>query len=93
MKVQYCEYCLHTYEETPPEDVYINSLLFECKCTWQVLLGGDHLQSVKTMHYAYMTIMKIVICIMENGRLQNDFMRNLSSHHRAAEKVADDLRV
>ena len=30
---------------------------------------------------------------MKNGRLQNDFMRNLSSHHKVAAKVADDHRV
>jgi len=30
---------------------------------------------------------------MGNGRLQNDFMWNLSSHHRIAEKVVDDNRV
>ena len=30
---------------------------------------------------------------MENGRLQNDFMRNLSSLHRVAEKLAYDHRV
>ena len=27
MKVQCCEYCLHTYDEAPPEDVHINDLL------------------------------------------------------------------
>ena len=27
MKVQCCEYCLHTYDEAPPEDVHINSFL------------------------------------------------------------------
>ena len=29
-------------------------------------------------------------CIMKNGRLRNGFMRDLSSHHRITEKVADD---
>jgi len=29
----------------------------------------------------------------ENGRLQNDFMRNLSSHHKVAEKVAHHHEV
>ena len=27
MKVQCCEYCLHTYDKAPPEDVHINDLL------------------------------------------------------------------
>ena len=30
---------------------------------------------------------------MKNGRLPNDFMRNLSSHHKVVEKVADDHQV
>ena len=30
---------------------------------------------------------------MKNGRLRNDFMRNLSSHHKVADKVADDHQV
>ena len=34
-----------------------------------------------------------MICIMENGRLQNDFMQNLSSHHKVVEKVAADNQV
>ena len=39
-------------------------------------------------------------CIMKNGRLRNDFvrdlslhMRNLSSHHKIAEKLADGHQV
>ena len=30
---------------------------------------------------------------MENGRMQNDFMRNLSSHHKVVARVADDHQV
>ena len=32
-------------------------------------------------------------CIMKNGRLQDDLVRDLSSHHRIVEKVADDHQV
>ena len=48
---------------------------------------------MKTMHHAYKKIMKIMICILENGRLQNDFMRNLSSHQKVAAKVEDDHQI
>ena len=54
---------------------------------------GDPLQLMKTIHHAYIDITKIMTCIMKNGRLQDDFMRNLSSHHRIVEKVADDHQV
>ena len=30
---------------------------------------------------------------MRNGRLWNDFMQNLSSHHKEADKVVDDHQV
>ena len=61
---------------------------------------GDPLQPMMTSHYARYDVTKIMTCIMKNGRLQYDFvrdlslhMRNLSSHHRIAEKVADDHQV
>ena len=79
--------------KAPPEDMHNKYFAFECKCTWQVLLCGDPLQLMKTIHHAYKDITKIMTCIMKNGRLRNDFMRNLSSHYRVAEKVADDHQV
>ena len=48
---------------------------------------------MKTIHHAYMKVMKIMTCTMRIGRLQNDFMRDLSSHHKVATKVADDHQV
>ena len=54
---------------------------------------GDPLQPMKTIHHPYTDITKIMTCIMKNERMRNDFMRNLSSHHRIAEKVANDHQV
>ena len=33
---------------------------------------GDPLQLMKTIRHAYKDIMKMMTCIMKNGRLQND---------------------
>ena len=54
---------------------------------------GDPLQLMKIIHHARNDIAKRMTCIMKNGRLWNDFMWNLSSHHRVADKVADDHQV
>ena len=61
---------------------------------------GDPLQLMMTIHHARFDITKIMTCIMKNGRLQNDFVRNLSSHvqnlsshHIVSKKVADDHQV
>ena len=49
---------------------------------------GDPLQLMKTIHNANKDVMKIMTCIVKNGRL-----RNLSLHHKIADKVADDHQV
>ena len=54
---------------------------------------GDPIQLMKTIHHVYKKITKIMTSIMKNGCLWNDFIRNLSSHHRVGEKVADDHRI
>ena len=93
MKVKVHGHWLRRLEEAPPKDLHINIFAFECKCTWHVLLCGDIPYFMKTIHRAYKNVMKIMTCTMKNGRLQNDFMRNLSSHHKVAAKVADDHQV
>ena len=72
-----------------PEDVHISNLLLECKCTWQVVLVEIlfNLWRQFIMHEKYV---KIMICIMKHGRMQTDFMWNLSSRHKVAARVADD---
>ena len=54
---------------------------------------GEPLQLMNTIHHAYTNVMNIMKCTMISGRLQNKFMRDLSSHQTVAEKVADDHQV
>ena len=47
---------------------------------------GDPLQPMKTIHHAYTDITKIMTCIMENGRLQNDLSAEVIITHERANK-------
>ena len=47
VKVQCCEYCFHTYDEAPPEDVHINDLLLNANgngrfCSVEAIIKVKH---------------------------------------------------
>ena len=68
--------------------MHINNFAFGMQMHMEGCTCGDPLQLMKIIHHALNDIAKRMTCIMNNGRL-----RNLSSHHKIAQKVADDHRV
>ena len=85
-------HCLHKWQKAPPEDVHINVLRWNANAHGRLYLwrSSSPYEDNKSCINKYTGIM---ICIMKNGRLQYDFvrdlslhMRNLSSHHRIENK-------
>ena len=85
--------------KAPPEDVHISILLLNANAHGRLYLRSSS-STYEDNSTCMKDITKIMTCIMKNGRLQNDFgwnlsshMRNLSSHHIVSKKVADDHQV